>query len=373
MFCQISKISFRIFFTYFSIWNTPFRWNNQTLEIEVTKHKIQLLRWKLLLTFQLSHTVCIFILLYRSVFYHRISMDEFILLFPQLVHVVVCLSTHLTIWFYSTDMVFIFNQMRKNNRMFRKTRIPKFWNGFGILNLYFMIGAVIYPFICGCFFFFNRRGRLSIYSLVEVLADVERESVFLMFTYFCIEVMFVYCLGNTLLACCFVVCLYFEHSTHWMTLNETNWSSMDSAANYSKFQILRLHTSRFNGAFSNIFLASLKEILSVGLVLSSVTLIRYHNNLQHESLIMLGFLNSGSAIFMTAVFLPAGWVWKSSVKFKKYIMRKDSRLKRKGNYLCPFGIVIGSLYVVKGYTFVSLTHILMRYIFRLLVAFKDTN
>ena len=370
MFSQLTQTAFRIFFTYFSTWNTPFQWNNQTSEIEITQSKFQLVRWRLVFCFQLSYIIFIFYRLYESYIYYGISIDQIILQIPQLVNFFVYFAVELVIFLHSTELLFIFNQMKKNNNLFGQGMISKKWDGFGIFSFYIIIAGSIYPYIFAFFFFFNRNRNQFLYSIitVSVQSDIERIAVFL--TFICIEVMSLHCIANTCIILCFVVCPYIIHSSYWMSFKGASPSRKTIARSYLKFQILRLHTSRFNETLCNVYMAPVKEFLSIGFVFSTFSLIRYHDDLEFGSLLMLVFVSSLTLAMLIGVYFPSGWVWKQSVKLKNQILKNDLKEMRRRNYLCPFGIMIGSFYVVKGYTFLSMINILLRYVLRLLVAFK---
>ena len=367
MFSQLTITSCRIFFTYFSTWNTPIQWNQLSQEIEITKNKLQLLRSRLISAFQLTYTLFVFIRLYQSYFYYRISMNNFILQIPQLLVIIGSISADLTLCFHSDGIVFVFNQMARNYTLFGEKDLVKGWDVLGLVTGYFTILGPIWSCIFGCFFFFNRHNNSFLYSVVQisVQSDIERITTFLIFL--CIEMFSAHCACNTVITCYFVVCSYFVHSSYWL-----NWSKEKQSrpAKYRKFQTLYIHTSRFNEAFSNTFLVPVKELLSVGFVFCTSSLIRYHGSLEFESFLMWGCFAPATFVSLTAIYFPTGLVWKYSTKFKKNVLKNDSLENRRRNYLRPFGIMISSFYVVKGYTFLSLTQILLRYIFRLLVALK---
>ena len=255
----------------------------------------------------------------------------------------------------------------RNNILFGKKELVKKWDVLGIVVVYFITGGPIWSCMFGCFFVFHRRKISCIYSIATIPVESDVERITVIFLFLSIEMLSTYCAVNSVIACFCVICSYFLHSSYWMNLAK---EEQCSASNYRKFQILHLHTSRFNEAFSNTFLASIKEIASVALVLSTSFLIRYQRQLELESFILLGGFGPGNFSCLVAIYLPVGWVWKSSVEFKRRLLKQESRENRRRNYLRPFGIMIGSFYVLKGHTFFSLTHILLRYIFRLLVAFK---
>ena len=261
--------------------------------------------------------------------------------------------------------------MGRNNRLFSGRKISKRWDGLGIVMMYLLFAASAFPLVFGCFFLINPHVNF-LFSFAQTSIESEWGYESLVFLFLSVEIASAYCFCNSMGSICFVVCSYFVHSTYWMKMEEANSSQSQRQAltiSYRKYQILRLHTSRFNAAFSNTLMAPFKEILSAGFVLCSFCLVRYHSHLQFGSIFILGSFDAGCLITIIAIYLPAGWVWKSSVKLKTEICRKDYNSRRK-NYLCPFGIMVGSFYVVKGYTFLSLISVLMRYIFRLLVAFK---
>ena len=216
------------------------------------------------------------------------------------------------------------------------------------------------------FFFFNRQGNLFLYS-IHIPIQLHNElalAAFLMFP--CFEILSAYSACVIVGSIYFVVSSYFMHSSYWLALNKRN-----SIWYLQTFQILHLHTSRLNEAVSHLFMLPLKELLGVGCVFCSFSLIRYHNQLDFGSFVMLVFLEAGCVITLFGIYLPAGWVWKKSLTFKNRIGRNDSmEYNKRNSYLCPFGIMIGSFYVVKGHTFLSIVNIVVRYIFRLLVAFK---
>ena len=372
MFSQLTVITFRIFFKYFSTWNTPFQWNDETREIELTTNKFQLLRWKLSSVFTFAYTGFIIIRMFPSVHRTDIPMNELILQFPQLFIFLGNVFGQLTITLHANTIIFIFKQMVENNRVFGSglKLIPKKWDGIGVFTLYMIFVASTYPYACGCYFYFNRHENTFLYSLIDASGqrNNERVTVFLIFLY--VEILSIHCVCNSLISLYFITSVYFVHTSYWMTLDKARSQLATAEQNIRKFQILFMHTSRFNEAFSKLFLLPLKEILSVVVVVCSVALIRFHNKLELESFVLLWFMVLTASILLTAIYHPAGRVWKVSLTLKNHIGKKDWIKNRRRNFLWPFGIMIGSFYVVKNYTFLSLTHILLKYIFRLLVAMK---
>ena len=346
MFSQLTLYSFRIFFTYFSTWNTPFEWNKSKQEIEITKNKSQLLRWRANSIFQFSYAIFIFIRLFQTRSDYGISITNFILRSPQFINLLLYFTAELTIISYKSEIVLIFNQMERNNHLFGKSLLGrKKWDGYGIITFYFIIAGFVYPYVFTGFFIFNRHRNHFLYSIVNISLQSDIEGGIVLFLFISSEVVSVHCIGNTVITLYFVLCSYFVHSTYWLT---------SEGGTCQRFQILRLHTSRFNEVFSNVYLAPMKEFFSIGFVFCSFFLIRYHDTLEFGSFVMLGFLGTTVLIMIIAIYFPAGWVWKYSTKMKNHILKQDVIENRRRSYLCPFGIMIGSFYVVKGYTFLSL-------------------
>ena len=375
MFSQLTLKSLRIFFTYFSTWNTPFKWNTQTQEIEFTSSKSQLRRWKLSLVFTFGYTFFIIIRIYQSIFYTETPMNQVMTLeFPQLLSYTANLFAVVTISWHAKDIVFIFKQMARNNWAFGvgEKIIHKKWDGLGIFISYMNFVTLTYPYVFGCFFYFNRHGSTFLYSLVFTSgqANPDPENVGVALAFVSIEVISIHCISNSIISLHIITCTYFVHSTYWMRLGNMSFSRLTADQNVRKFQILLLLTSKFNEAFSNVFLVPLKGLICLTFVVSNVTLIRFHNTLQFGTLLILEFMSSASFIILVAIYNPAGWVWKSSFKFKNGIGKEYCMEKKRINSLRPFGINIGSSYLLKSITFLSITNILMKYILRLLVALK---
>ena len=145
MFSQLTLTSFQIVFTYFSTWNTPFQWNNKTKEIEITRNKFQLIRWRLNTVFQIIYILFVFFRLYQSYLQDRISMNQLITQFPQLVIFFIYFMAELTTTLHGTELLFIFNQMKKNNFLFSQGIVQKRWDGFGVFWFYLISIGSIYP------------------------------------------------------------------------------------------------------------------------------------------------------------------------------------------------------------------------------------
>ena len=305
MFSQLTLTSFRIFFVYFAPWNTPFQWNNITQEIEITTNKFQLQRWRLVSVFQFLYALFIFIRFYQS-FSYETSLHTHILQIPRLIAYVCMISAELTIFLFNTEIVFLFNQMRRNNQSFDPTQIPKKWDRLAIVTVYLLFSALSLPCFFGCFFYFNRHIPSFLYSVFSTSIESDCVSVFLLFL--CLEAVSIYCICGSCGCTFFIVCSFFIHSSYWMRTDETNLASRNTFSGYRKYQILRLHTSRFNATFSNTFLAPFKEFLSIGFVLCSFCLIRYHSELEFGSLLILSAFSPASVIALAQIYLPAGWV-----------------------------------------------------------------
>ena len=114
----------------------------------------------------------------------------------------------------------------------------------------------------------------------------------------------------------------------------------------------------------------MKEIEGTCLVLSLFVLICYYDNLMLAPAIILMLITVTGVVIIFAIYWSAGWVWKYSVQFKREYSANDWMARKVRDSMCPFGIVIGSFYVLKSYTVLSFLGILVCDLGTLLIAFK---
>ena len=376
MFSQLTLTVFRIFFTYFTTWNTPFQWNNQRLELEYTINKSQLLRWRMSSVFQIFYTLFIYFRLYQFHIQGDNSINELILQIPFLCAFAGGFSAVVTVLQQSKEIVLVFNQMSRNNYTFGKHVVLKKWDTFGIFIAIAVTCITSFPYVCAIFFFVNRHGTNFLYSLIDTsgLPKPLQIGVFIIFLW--IEIISLYAVCNNFVTLLIVVASFYIHCTYWMS---SNLKSLQPLGNkiYKIFPIFTLHTQRFNEIISIRFLAPMKEIAGAAIIFPAFAIILYHSELGFAAMLLLGFTFASGVTIVFALIFPAGWVWKYSVKTKCSQIAtndtSDAMNKRIRNSLSPFGITIGSFYIIKNYTVMSFFDILLRYLSTLLITFKEKS
>jgi hypothetical protein len=158
-----------------------------------------------------------------------------------------------------------------------------------------------------------------------------------------------------------ILVAYIIHASYWLKISDAlgNPAKLsNNASAYSRIQILQLHTSRFNDAFATI-LTPTKDLGSVMIIISMFVLLRYRSALSPGSTSLVIFVASTMIFVLFALFCPAGWVWKQSVKTILHL-RKTNRIEyRRHLAMRPFGIMIGSFCVVKEHTYISVYNIIL--------------
>jgi len=367
MFSKLSEKVLQLFFTYFLTWNTPFDWNKNKKELQLTRNKSQILRWKALSACLCLNTVFIYIRTINSYVSDKVnvSMNELVLQIPHLVIYSIVFCAVLTIWFRAEDVAYAFNQIEKNQNMTRKFSEQKKWDMLGIILSFYFLAGVLFPYIAACFFFFNRTSSIFLYSLVNTGNQTELEQGLVFLGFLVLEVASFHNLTNMGVVVCIAVCTFYTHVRSMLTL------TLDSAEEtYRKFQVLKLHTARFNEAYASFILAPVKDLTALLLVMTVFALIRYEDELSFISFLLLSSAAGIMTILCFTIFYPAGWVWQYSMKIKSGFRVKGTLEKLIVRSLGPFGIMIGSLYVMKTSTVMSLCNIVLTNIGTLLIAFK---
>ena len=172
MFSLLTLKVFRVFFTKFSIWNTPFLWNEETEELEITTGKRQWLRWKLTSTIQLIYSLFIYVRFYQSYRENGASLNDLIFLTPQFGTSIISVVSGITVHRQSLDMVYTFNQMLKNNRLFGKHTVLKEWDVLAFVLAYLLVVVTMFPVLYAGIFILNPTGPIhsSTQSLTSQLA-----------------------------------------------------------------------------------------------------------------------------------------------------------------------------------------------------------
>jgi len=371
MFSQLTQDAFRVFFTYFT-WNTPFEWNRQTREIRVSTNSFKLARWKFILGFLCFYTTFVIIRSIQS-FYSAQGINDIILHVPHLGMFLLNTCLEFTVFYNSDKIAFAFNQMFRNNTALGGYRATRRRDGLGIVAVFYIIGTILGPQISACFFFFNRHESNFLYSLVDTTNQTESVRLFVFLVFLSVELATLQCLANTTIMSCLILCTYYTHARYWLTHHDTNpYSALSNYHKYMKFQLFRIHTTIFNVSYAKYGLAPAKDVNSALLVMTAFALIRYHSQLTLGSILLLVYITMMDITGVVTVFYPAGWVWQFSTKVKGELSDSGTHVIEKQRQRClrPFGVMIGSLYVMKSHSVLSLYNIILSNICTLLIAFK---
>jgi len=136
---------------------------------------------------------------------------------------------------------------------------------------------------------------------------------------------------------------------------------------------MRIHPGIFNDAFASYFLAPVKDLVAMLMAVSIFALIKYAGILDFVSKLLLAFIGGGMVIVNFVIFYQAGFIYKYSKELKHKINLENHIyiLRKRQISLQPFGIQIGSFYVMESYSFLSLFDIILQAICTLLIVFKN--
>ena len=372
MFSQLTLTVFRLYFTHYTTWNTPLQWNNQRNELEYTKNKLQLFRWRISFLIVTFYTFFIIYRLHESYIGNGIYINELSPQVQRLVTFTLALCSKITVFKRSQEIISSFNQIGKNNKILGQLASVTKWDSYGIFIFVTVIFVpTILPYIATGFFISNSHDPTFIYSIIDTSSHTQflQTLVFIFFIWF--EVISVHCANITFAASFAIIASYYYHASYWLaSYANANVSQFSKKEIHKTFQLFTIHTRMFNEAFSTFFLAPMKEVIVVGLIFTVFGIIRYHKNLGFAVIFLLGSLFIAGALAVLALIFPAGWIWKYSLKLKRRMIINTKSDKRIRNSLSPFGIMIGSLYVIKNYTIISFVDILVSQTCSLLIAFK---
>jgi len=383
MFSQLTLDVCRFYVKHLAGISSPFQWNDQTSELEITNNRFQLLRWKLGSIMGMMYTMFVWVRIIQTTIFSTTVIDERILQLPFFCAYNIFFLFDVLLYRHASDITYTFNQMNKNNCLFSATNTPVLvkWDLLGIILSYFMAVCFLTGYMFGLLFFFNRHNKNYPYSLVDG-TNICETLIFMSFLVMEVGLVNLYCykVGVPFL----IIILYFILSSYWLkccsqyahitnrtTENLTTTDKLDMTNVYIKFQVFRLHTNRFNEAFSELLLP-VKDLWVMLVVITTFLSIRYYAQMATGTLWSVVFISLIIWTSLLTVFCPAGWVWLSSEKTKIHVQRScSSKLERQRfRTLRIFGVMLGSLYVVKTYTFISMFNIITYYICTLLISFK---
>jgi len=371
MFSELALKVFRFYIQHFVKWSTPYEWKAKEEKLTISKNTPQILRWRLLSSFQMLYAIFIWIRCLQSWFLMKIPICDLILQFPSLCIFSADFFLEATIIYHGATLAFTYNQMQRNNQTLGESRTLIKWDLHGIVTSCFLIAVPLIPCIYACFFFVNRSGKNFLYSLVHSSAqsDCPGISVFLLFL--AVEFLSIQAVAINGALFIYLIFSYAFHCSYWLNVwQKRNGEGLIVSNNvYMVFGIFRIHTSRFNETFSS-FLLPFKDLASIFVIISVFALIGLQVKLPVGSLALMFTGSIFGSIILLFIFCPAGWVWQYSVGLKLLYNSTNAITRRKHSAMRPFGVMIGPLYVVKTHTFVTLFYIILSHIYTLLIAFK---
>ena len=370
MFSELTLKAFRIFFTNFAPWNTPFQWNDDTQELEHTRNKFRLLRWRASSLFQLFYMLFMYFRLYQSHIRNEVSINELVLQVPYLCMFIVANSSELTTFHFSKEIVFFFNQMVKTNCVFGRHTVLKKWDASSIVLTISIFAISTFSYICASYFAFHSHGTNFLYSIMDTSNQPKIIQLIVFGIFVVIEIVSLQCICNTFGTLFIIPSSYYVHSSYWLaSVADSSHHSLTNGL--AMFQIFTLLTRRFNEIFSQYFLASIKEVMGIAVTFTAFAIIRYHTTLGFPAILMLCFTLTADIIVVLSIYFASGLVWKYSRKAKRSLNTNHKIDKRVRKSLPTFGIMLGSFYIMKNYTVISFFDILVRYICTLLVFYKQ--
>jgi hypothetical protein len=377
MFSELTNKVFRFYFKYLSKWTSPLEWNDQDASLLITKNRFQLFRWKFISIFQMFYASFIWFRVIQSWFALGIPIREMVLQIPHFCMYSIAMCAEFTYLRNGLDLTFVYNQIAKNNRILSQHNSnSEKYDALGIILLYFLISVLLIPYFCASFFIANPCGKNFLYSISGncncSLTYVRRDTTFLIFILFEFLSTHVLCINCILLS--LIMLFYSVYCRHWLKCclergEGRSRSYMYADDSYTTFRLLRIHTIRFNEVFS-VFLVILKDFGSAFVIITTFTVIGLRKKLSLGFIGFMGFGGFTKALGLFAVFCPGGWVWRHSVGVKSKWHGKNPAYRRKYWAMRPFGIMIGSLYVVKTHTFITLFSIILNHVCTLLIASK---
>jgi len=370
MFSQLTAKVFTVYFKYLSGWTSRLEWNEEAQELRLKRRNTY---WRLVSSFQIFYAVFIWVRSIQAWFLIGISVDDITLQLLHLCMYSVELLAELTFILQGSNLVFIYNEMKTNNRVFGKDLTPMKRDILGIVVGYFTIAIPIIPCFWACFFYVNYNGKDFLYSITEFFNIPNSQhtststSVFLVFMAIEVFSAHVVCTNCGLLM--LFVLTYSVHSSYWMKyFRETGFSSTCVA--YNTFRTLQLHTIRFNEVFATFILCFKDFGSSFVIITATFAVIGLRAKLPLGFIGFMLFVSLTGSFGLFVIFCPAGWVWEASVLNKIKWQAQNLIDKRKYWAMCPFGITVGSMYVVKTHTFITLFNIIVNHICGLLIAFN---
>jgi len=371
MFSELSVKVFRFYFQHIGKWTTPYEWKDEEEKLIFSRNISQLLRWRLVSSFQMLYAIFIWIRCLQSWFFMKIPINDLILQLPSFCVYSADFFLELTIIYHGSTLAFTYNQMQRNNQTLRKNITLVKWDLHGIVASYFLFAIPLLPYIYTCFFFVNRHGKNFLYSLIYSSAQSECPGILIFLLFLAIEFLSfqTFAINGTLFI--YLIFSYSFHCSHWLKFYQgRNFGGLLDLNNvYTVFLMFRIHTSRFNETFAS-FLLPFKDLGSTCVIVSAFALIGLQAKLTAGSLALMFTGSIFGSIILLFIFCPAGWVWQYSVRLKHNYNSTNAVTRRKHRAMRPFGIMIGSLYVVKTHTFVTLFYIILSHICTLLIVFK---